>query len=52
MEHEVKKEAGELHVPAASKFKHATPIECLKWQLKKKTIDGDAEDDEIMITDK
>ena len=40
---------GDVQPPLASKYNHATPLEFLKWQMKKKTLGEDAKDDEVMI---
>ena len=52
LESDVKLEAGDVAKPLATKYNHATPIECLKWQLKKKTIGEDVGDDAVLIDTK
>ena len=47
-EFEERLEQGLIKAPLASKFKHASPIEFLRWQIKKKTLGEDA-DDAVML---
>lgn len=50
LEFEERMEEGDIKQPLASKYNHATPLEFLKWQMKKKTLGEDATDDAVMIS--